>query len=486
MNRLLAVGIIAAVAAIIFSIPLLSDHPVSAGTVKKIQFTQTFTSSEDPGLGHGNEQLAMILAPNNGTIYGGTLTYTASEPVQIVVFHRIDKSDSRGQPVWTVDNSTVYAETVLDAGSGGGTLDFAGSAVEIHSSNSSQFTATASVDGWIRGTTTQLENLTQTAPVNSIKISRAEVPVTLPLHEGFYGGNQVYYIITDSSSSDYAGQVSGKQGWKVQTAPLLAQSPQKLLSRVYVFTNGVFGQGTEGFQEDVFSDSPSNQGYTPITLVVHAKWNIGRTAQVLNSTSDILAANATGKIMLTATGTVLNMPQVVWPGGQMAVRNSQDLSDQDAYAGGQILDIDNATHKYVTFVAHRGWGPDGKTLYYIVTSGTPGGPAKMMGLMNTPALSMLSSVSRDLYHFSNGVVGGGPFGFQEGISGAQPGDSSYSPICKVSMVTWKPAASPTVLENTGDINYEKSRGDIDVAPALVYDNNFIVDCPVIEIPKSNS
>src|SRR5579883_256075 len=114
MNRFLVAGIIAALIGIIFSIPLLSDHPASAGTVKKIQFTQTFTSSEDPGLGLSNEQLAMVLAPNNGTIYDGTLTYTASAPVQIVVFHRIDKSDSRGQPAWTVDNSAFYAETILD------------------------------------------------------------------------------------------------------------------------------------------------------------------------------------------------------------------------------------------------------------------------------------------------------------------------------------------------------------------------------------
>ena len=486
MNRFLLAGIIAAIVGIVIAIPMLSDQTVSAGTVKKIQFTQTFTSSEDPGLGHSNEQLAMVLAPNNGTIYDGTITYTASAPVQIAVFHRIDKGDSRGQQVWTVDNNTVYAETILDAGSSGGTLDFAGSAIGIRSTNSSQFTATVSVDGWIRGVTPEFLNNTQLVPVNTIKISRAEIPVKIPLHEGFYNGNMVYFVITDSSSSDYAGQVSGKQGWKVQTAPLLAQSPQKLLTKVYVFTNGVFGQGTEGFQDDVFSDSPSSQTYSPVALVVHAKWNIGRKAQVLNSTKDILEANATGKILLTTTDTILNMPQVVWPGGGMSVRANKDLSDQNAYVGGQILDIDNATHEYVTFIAHRGWGPDGRTLYYIVTGATPGGPAKLMGLTDNPALARLSSVARDLYHFSNGMAGGGPFGFQEGISGAQPGETSYSPICKVSMVTWKASAAPVILENTGDIAYEKSKGDIDVQPALAYNNNFIIDCPVIEIPKSNS
>ncbi|MDE1828968.1 MAG: hypothetical protein KGI25_01465 [Thaumarchaeota archaeon] len=487
MNRFLIVGIVAAVVGIIFSIPLLSDNLASAGTVKKIQFTQTITSSEDPGIGHSNEQLAMILAPNNGTLYDGTLTYTASEPVQIVVLHKIDKSDSKGQPVWTVDNNTIYAETILDSGSNSGTLDFAGSAIGIHSTNSTQFTATASIDGWIRGTTPEFfGNATQMISVNSLKLSRAEIPVTIPLHEGFYNGKTVYYIITDSSSSADASQISSNQNWKVQTAPLLAQAPQSSLSKVYVFTNGATGNGTDGFQNDVFSDTPSSQSYTPVSLVVHVKWGIGRTTQILNSTKDILAANATGKLTLTSTGTVLNMPQVVWPDGQMSIRSDKQLTNQNSYTGGQILDIDNATHKSVTFAAHRAWGPDGKTIYYIVTSGTPQGPAKMMGLINTPALTMLSSYARDLYHFSNGISGAGPFGFQEGISGAQLGDTSYSPICKISMVSWNNDKNAALLENLDDINFEKSQGTITVQPALVYNNNYIIDCPIIEIPKSNS
>ena len=487
MNRFLVAGIVAAVVGIIFSIPLLSDHLASAGTIKKIQFTQTLTSSEDPGEGHSNEQLAMVLAPNNGTLYDGTLTYTASEPIEIIVLHKIDKNDSKGQPVWTVDNNTIYAETILNSNSTGGTLDFAGSAIGIHSTNSSQFTTTISIDGWIRGTTPELfQNATKMISVNNLKLSRAEMPVKIPLHEGFYNGKQVYYIITDSSSSDQASQISSKQNWKVEASSLLAQSPQKLLSKVYVFTNGISGNGTEGYQNDVFSDIPSSTNYTPISLMIHVKWGIGRAAQILNSTQDILAANETGKLTLTSTGTIMNIPQISWPDGQMSIRNNMELSDQDSYVGGQILDIDNATHKFVTFVAHRGWGPDGKTIYYIITSGTPEGPAKMMGLMNTPALALLSSTARDLYHFSNGISSDGPFGFQEGISGSQIGDTSYSPICKISMVTWGDSKNATLLENMNDINFEKSQGKITVQPALVYNNNYIIDCPIIEIPKSNS
>jgi hypothetical protein len=486
MNRLLVAVIIAAVVGVIFSIPLLSNNLATAGTVKKIQFTQTLTSSQDPGLGHSDEQLAMILLPNNGTLYTGTLTYTASAPVQVVILHQIDKSDSKGQPVWTVDNNTIYAETIINSDSNGGTLDFTGSAIGLHYTNSSQFTATISVDGWIRGTTPEfLQNNTEIISQNSLKLSRAEIPISIPLHKGLYNGEPVYYIITDSSDSMEASQVSAKQNWKVQQSPLLAQAPQKLLSKMYVFTNGITGNGTQGYQDEVFSDIPSDNNYTPVSVLVQATWTPGKIPQVLNSTKAILDANATGKITLTATDDIVNTPQIVWPGGQLIARNSTEVSDQTAYAGSQVLNIDTAS-KSVTFVAHRGWGPDGKTIYYIITSGTPDGPAKMMGLINTPALSVLSSAARDLYNFANGIRSSGPFGFQEGISGAQLGDIEYSPICKISVVTWVNPQNATLLENINDINFEESQGAITIQSAQVFNNNYTTDCPIVEIPNSGS
>ena len=79
-----------------------SDQFVDAGSRKKIHFTETIVSSQDPGQGHENHQLALILSPNEGTIYDGSMTFTSSEPVQIVVLHEISSQESKGQPTWTV------------------------------------------------------------------------------------------------------------------------------------------------------------------------------------------------------------------------------------------------------------------------------------------------------------------------------------------------------------------------------------------------
>ncbi len=72
-------------------IPPLTDQMAGAGSTKKVHFTETITSSQDPGQGHESHQIALILSPNSGTLYDGTLTYTSSEPVEIAILHEISK-----------------------------------------------------------------------------------------------------------------------------------------------------------------------------------------------------------------------------------------------------------------------------------------------------------------------------------------------------------------------------------------------------------
>ena len=483
MNRYLILGIIAAIIGVIFSVPLLSDQLANARIIKKIQFTQTITSAQDPGQGHGNEQMAIVLPPNEGTLYDGSLTYASSEPVQVVILHQINNNDSKGQPTWTVDGNTIYAETVIDSNSNGGSIHFTGSAVGLHSLNSSQFTVTASVDGWIRSTTQMMQQAPQIISESSLKILNAEIIAKIPMHEALYNGGSVFYIITDSSNSNDASQISNNQDWKVQQAPLLDKVNRDLLDKIYIFTNGVPGNGTRGFQDEVFSNTAQDKGYTTLSQVVQVSWNMNNVPTVLKSVDEILAANMSNKLSLKNIDTVLNTPQISWPNGQFTIRDDKTLSDQTSYTESQVLNID-ITNKFVTFIAHRGWGPDGRSIYYIIPSGTPEEPAKLMGLMNTPSLSNFSSATRDLYHFSNGITGPGPFGFQEGITSAQPGDSSYSPICKVSLITWNDPHSVSLLENIADINSAQSSGSISVKSASVSNNDYLLDCPIVEIPNN--
>jgi hypothetical protein len=62
--------------------PAIGDKIVQQGTV---------TSDVDPLRGHEGHQAAVILPPrNDSALYAGTLTFTASKPVQVAVINKYD------------------------------------------------------------------------------------------------------------------------------------------------------------------------------------------------------------------------------------------------------------------------------------------------------------------------------------------------------------------------------------------------------------
>ena len=63
MKKIIIILIVGVFITSVISLSTFSDQYVDAGSTKKIHFTQTITSFQDPGLGHGNHQLALILSP---------------------------------------------------------------------------------------------------------------------------------------------------------------------------------------------------------------------------------------------------------------------------------------------------------------------------------------------------------------------------------------------------------------------------------------
>ena len=106
----------------IIAIPSITEQFVVAKSLKKVHFTQTISSAQDPGKGHENHQLAIILSPNEGTLYDGSLTYTASEPVQVAILHEILNEQAKGQPTWTVDGKTMYGLSLIEPEKTSGTI----------------------------------------------------------------------------------------------------------------------------------------------------------------------------------------------------------------------------------------------------------------------------------------------------------------------------------------------------------------------------
>jgi hypothetical protein len=466
------------------SLSLVSDQFVDANSRKKIHFTETITSLQDPGQGHEGHQLALILSPSEGTIYDGSLTYTASVPVQIVVLHEIIENEAKGQPTWTIDGDKIYGLSLIDKGTKSGSFEFTGAALAIHSPNSQEFTTTVSVDGWIRGQPTEIimQQIEVEKEKPSLLLSKTNVPVTIPMHEGIFNSSSVFYIITDSSDQEFAEIITEKQGWKVEVAPPIATAPETTLEQIFVFTNGVVGNGFYGYQSQVFSSTPDQESkYSPLNSVVEVTWKKGQNKIIFESAEEILEAKEGGRIEFKETGIVINTPQIIWPGGQMTVRESPEITDDLPYIGGQITEI-NEEDMNVTFIAHRGWGPDGRTIYYIVTDATPSGPAEMMGVIHSPVSSELiaNSAAVDLFQFQNGITGSGPMGFQPGIASAALGDENYSPIWRIYNVEWNNPQDAKILETRFDIDSFSEEDLLTVSIARPMNSDHLVNCPFVD------
>ena len=114
------------------------DGVVSSGTVH---------SSPDPGLGHEDHSLAIILPPSEEPYYNGVLAYSASEDVQIVVLHGpLGPGEDKGQSIWTPDGETKFALTLVE-NVNADRFHFSGNALALHTMNPDGFTASYSVGG---------------------------------------------------------------------------------------------------------------------------------------------------------------------------------------------------------------------------------------------------------------------------------------------------------------------------------------------------
>jgi hypothetical protein len=98
--------------------------------------------------------------------------------------------------------------------------------------------------------------------------------------------------------------------------PALAKVSDEALANVYVFENGLAGMGPLGFQADVFDNPPGTDGYSPLRRLNVVTWADPTKAVMFTAVDEILAAQDAGEVTIAQPGVVVNMPFVVWDGGQ--------------------------------------------------------------------------------------------------------------------------------------------------------------------------
>jgi hypothetical protein len=147
----------------------------------------------------------------------------------------------------------------------------------------------------------------------------ADAPRVPPVF-GYYGGEEVFFIHTETSDADIASTLEGMMGSPVPVVESLAETPEDARASVYVFTNGVVPDDTSsgplGFAPDVFDSAPGDEDYTPLRELMLVTWSAEDDARILTSEQEVLDAQAAGEIDVKDTGIVVNMPLLSWPGGQ--------------------------------------------------------------------------------------------------------------------------------------------------------------------------
>ncbi|MCD6036668.1 MAG: hypothetical protein K0S67_552 [Nitrososphaeraceae archaeon] len=141
----------------------------------------------------------------------------------------------------------------------------------------------------------------QPGPGSVLKLSRANVPIDIPLMKGYENGNEIFFIATDASNEKTADIITNKTGFKANFAPILAQTPEASRNQIYAFTNGIAGNGTFGFQLPIVNAKPGNEGYSPLEQLSLVMWNQGVTARELKSVQEIMTAQQNGELSINKT-----------------------------------------------------------------------------------------------------------------------------------------------------------------------------------------
>ena len=130
--------------------------PLQSETHVTVQ--NTSTSVQDPLPGHQGHQAAIILPPRtDGNLWVGTVTWTASKPVELVVLHgytNVTADTAHGIPFIAKPPTGALAITLIGPTQfmpasdpvPSGTAPFVGSAVAFHTLSGAKFTVTYSVD----------------------------------------------------------------------------------------------------------------------------------------------------------------------------------------------------------------------------------------------------------------------------------------------------------------------------------------------------
>lgn len=125
---------------------------------------------------------------------------------------------------------------------------------------------------------------------------------------------------------------------------------------------------------------------------------------------------------------------------------------------------------------------EGKEIYFVHTEASdPDIAALLSDMMPSPVLYVPSlaqipaEILANVYVFDNGIEGMGPLGFQKDVFDNPPGSDGYTPLRRLSVVTWSDPAKARMLTSVADIQAAEAAGEVTIAqPGVVINMPFVV------------
>jgi hypothetical protein len=188
-------------------------------------------------------------------------------------------------------------------------------------------------------------------------------------------------------------------------------APGNKVAPIWAFTNGTRAQ------HNVIDTVPGMRDYTPLWRVTMLTWRDGVRPRTLRSAAAVRAAIRAGELTARKTRTVVNCPVLGF--GQ---------STTPGFAKGEAI------------------------VYLDL------GPVKLR-----PG----NKVAR-IWAFTNGADE------QRNIVDTVPGDEDYTPLWRVTMVTWRDGVAPRTLRSAAEVQAAQAAGEV-----TLQETGTVVNCPIL-------
>jgi len=184
-------------------------------------------------------------------------------------------------------------------------------------------------------------------PMMSDMSFNVNAPITMPMIDGYYNGEKVFFVHTEVSDKGMAEMMTMMINFPTLHVPDLKNMPPDEMSKVYVFTNGISGSGPYGggpfmYQIDVLDSIPDQIGYSQFRVPHLVTWNENSTPRILTSVDEIMEAESNDELTIQKTDNVVNAPMIVWKSDDMEQRASmiQRMFESMPGVDAQVTNVD--------------------------------------------------------------------------------------------------------------------------------------------------